>query len=401
MTDVIIVGAGPAGSVAAIKLSELGYTVSLYEKEKIPRHKHCGGLLTNRVIRSLDSLGINCIDILSQRINGWRIEVDDEIVDLELDKPGDNVFGNVYRDEFDSYLTRVAAERGAKVIDSTNVSKIVIPERKKEKYSVVTKNDREECEVILGADGAKSIVRRNLGISYPRDNWAVHIESEIPVDRRSIEYFNDKNMISFNYVQEGVAWAFPKLKGNTINVGVGVSVKEARKTDDLLLNIWKKFLQNQEWYNNQSVQHHVEVSPFKGTIQKLGREKVLLLGDAAGLLDPLRGEGISYAIESGLNAAEAVKLHSEGKDVLLDVYTDLMKDVLDEINVYGMKLHNELYVKNKIKSFGKILLKNEEMCRSLLHLSCGLISNKQQVRYFSPIKIIIALLKNKISPWNR
>lgn len=400
MTDVVIIGAGPAGSVAAKKLSELGYTVSLYEKEKIPRHKHCGGLLTNKVIRTLDFLGINCRDVLSQRILGWRIEIGDEIIDLELDKPKDNLVGNVYRDKFDSYLTRVAAESGTRVIDSTKVFKIVIPERKKEKYLVVTEKNREECEIILGADGAKSIVRRNLGIFYPKNNWAVSIESEIPVDRRAIEYFNDKNFISFNYVQEGVAWAFPKLKGNTINVGVGVSVNEVRRTDNLLLNIWKTFLQKQEWYKNQSVHHHVEVSPFKGTVNKLGHEKVLLLGDAAGLIDPLRGEGISYAIESGLNAAEAVKLHLEGKDVLLNTYTDLMKDVIDEINVYGMKLHNELYVKNKIRSFAKILLKNEDMCKSLLHLSCGLISNKQQVRYFSPIKLIIAFLKNIISARN-
>jgi len=393
MADIVVVGAGPAGSIAAKILSDYGFSVSLYEKEKLPRHKHCGGLITNEAIKTLDSIGVNCRDILSQRLRGWRLQFGDEIIDLELNGSEDDLTGNVYREEFDYFLTRIAVESGTRVIDSTEVLKIVIPENKKEKYMVVTQKGREECEIILGSDGIKSIVRRHLGIPYPKCKWAVTIEAEIPAERRVIESFNDKNFGSINYFQEGVAWAFPKNEGRTINVGIGVSIEEAKRMDKPLFGIWKRFLQDQEWYKNQSVQHHVEVMPFKGTTEKLGYDKILLLGDAAGLVDPFRGEGISYAIESSLNAAEAVKLQLEGKASLLVAYNDLMKDVLDEINVYGMKLHNNFYVKNRLKTFSKIMKKNKNMRDLMLKLSCGLISNKKLIENFSLSKLILAYLR--------
>jgi len=301
---------------------------------------------------------------------------------------------NVYREEFDYFLTGIATESGTRVIDSTKVLKIVIPENKKEKYIVVTQKGREECEIILGSDGVKSIVRRHLGIPYPKSKWAVTIEAEIPVDRRVIESFNEKNFGSINYVQEGVAWAFPKREGKTVNVGIGVSVNETKRMGKPLFDIWKKFLQDQEWYKNQSFHHHAEIMPFKGTVDKLGYEKILLLGDAAGLVDPLRGEGISYAIESGLNAAEAVKLQLEGKALMLAAYNDLMKVALDDINVYGMKLHNNFYVKNKFKTFSKMIKKNEDLRNSMLNLSCGLISNKQLVENLSLSRLILAYLRS-------
>lgn len=394
MADIVVVGAGPAGSIAAKILSDYGFSVSLYEKEKLPRHKHCGGLITNKVIKTLDSIGVNCRDILSQRLRGWRFQFGDEILDFELDGSEENLTGNVYREEFDYFLTGIAAESGTRVIDSTKVLKIVIPENKKEKYFVVTQKGREECEIILGSDGVKSIVRRHLGIPYPKSKWAVTIEAEIPVDRRVIESFNEKNFGSINYVQEGVAWAFPKREGKTVNVGIGVSVNETKRMGKPLFDIWKRFLQDQEWYKNQSFHHHAEVMPFKGTVDKLGYEKILLLGDAAGLVDPLRGEGISYAIESGLNAAEAVKLQLEGKALMLAAYNDLMKVALDDINVYGMKLHNDFYVKNKFKTFSKMIKKNEDLRNLMLNLSCGLISNKQLVENLSLSRLILAYLRS-------
>ena len=394
VSDVIIIGAGPAGSVAAKQLSDLGFNVLLYEKEKLPRHKHCGGLITNRSIKSLNSIGIDCTKVFCQQISGWRFQYGKDILELEFKKANDNIAGNVYREDFDYLITKSAAESGVKVIDSTKVNDLKIPEDKKDNYLILTQKGKEKCNILLGSDGMKSIVRKKFFIPYPRNKWAIAIEAEIPVNKKVVGSFENKNFVSANYVQEGIAWAFPKMRGKTINVGLAVSLEEVRKKGKSLIEIWKKFLHDQKWYENQNAPYHVEVMPIKGTVEKLGFENILLLGDAAGLVDPLRGEGISYAIESGIKAAKAVKLHLEDKSILIPTYNDLMKDDLDEINVYGMKLHNEFYVKNKFFTFLKMTKKNEDMRSSMLRLSCGLTSNKQILANLSFTKIFLAYIRS-------
>lgn len=394
MAEIIIVGAGPAGSIAAKKLSDFGFTVSLYEREKLPRHKHGAGYISYKAIRALDSIGIDCRSILHQRIRGWKIQSGDEILDFALDGSEKDLPGNVYREEFDYFLTQLAVESGARVVDSTKVIKIVTPEKKAEKYSVITQKGREKCDIILGADGARSIIRRQLGIPYPKSRWAVAIEGEVPVDQKVIDSYDEKNFISINYVQVGIAWAFPKRKAKTVNVGLGVSVEEDKKMEKSLLDVWKMLLQNQEWYSNQTVHHHVEMMPYKGTVDRLGHGNVLLLGDAAGLVDPVTGEGISYAIESGIKAAEAAKLHLEGKVPLLAAYEDSMKDLLDDINIYAMKLHNYFFVKNKMKNILRLTKKDRNLRNLMLEMSLGLTSYRQIVENLSLVRWILAYLRS-------
>lgn len=390
MADVVIVGAGPAGSIAAKKLSDYGFKVSLYEKERIPRHKHCAGYISYRIIKALDSINIHCRGIISQRVCGWRIQYGDEYLDLTIE--GDNLPANVYREKFDHFLTQCAAKSGTKIFDSTKVFEIKMSE--KGRYSVVTESGREECDIILGADGDKSIVRRSLGITYPPEKRAFTIEAEVPVEEEVIDAFNEKNFMSMNYFQGGYAWAFPKKRGKTVNVGVIVSVKEAKRLDEPIMKVWERFLGNLEWYKDQKVIPHREVMPFKGTVNRLGYKNGLLLGDAAGLVEPVGAEGIPYAIESGINAAEAVKLHLEKKIPLLDIYNDLMKEMLDEINVYGVKMHNQMYDQKRIKTLIKLIIKNEDLRNAIIKKYAGLVSYKQLMKELSIPKLILAYIKS-------
>ncbi len=356
MADVVVVGAGPAGSVAAKRLRDYGFDVSLYEKEKLPRHKHCGGYVSYKAIKDLDSMGIDCRDVLLQRIRGWAFRCANEVVSLDSGGPEDDLPGNVYREEFDHFLAKIAVESGARVVDSTKISKIVVPEKGEGACSVVSQRGREECEVILGADGAQSAVRRHLGISYPREKQAVAIEAEVPADKRAIDSCGARNLLDMDCFRVGYAWAFPKTEGKTINVGVISSVDEVRQMDKPLSATWKAFLQGQAWFENQDVHPHREIMPYMGTVDRLGYDRVLLLGDAAGLVDPVVGEGISFAIESGKNAADAVRLQSEGKASLLGAYSELMKFLLEQINEYGMKLHDFIYVENKMTALSRLRL---------------------------------------------
>lgn len=388
----MIVGAGPAGSVAAKKLSDYGFTVSLYEKERLPRHKHCAGYISQMSLKALDSIGVDCRDVLRHRIRGFRIRSGEEVLDFEFHGSENSLPGNVYREEFDFFLIQHAVESGAKIIDSNRVVKIVM-NKEEEKYSVITQKGREECDIILGADGANSMVRRYLGIHYPKNKLAVTIEGEVSVGENISDFYDDNNFCDFSCVQRGYGWAYPKREGKTINVGIIVSVEEAKKMHKSLLGVWREFLQTQGWYKNQSVQPHGSILPYQGTVDKLGYKKILLLGDAAGFVEPVGGEGIPYAIESSLNAAEAIKLHLEEKSILLDTYTVLMKDILDEINFYGMKMHKNFFIKNRINTFLKMTKKSEYVHNMMSKIVSRSLSYKQTMESFSLLRFILAYLK--------
>jgi len=393
MTEVVVVGAGPSGCTAAMALASQNYSVTIYEAETLPRHKHCGGYLTKKAIHTLQSMGVDCRNELAQEIYGWKMQLGEKTLELELEKNDENLTGNVRREDFDYFLLEKARERGANVVDSTRVRRIQRLDGKN-KCNVITDEGQHECDVVLGSDGIKSVIRRNLGINYPKEKLAVCIEAEVPVGKDVIDWFDSKNFISMNYFREGVTWAFPKAKGSTVNVGLGVSAREMKKDRISLTNALNKFLKDQEWYNNQITEPHIDVLPFNGTTDKLGEGRVLLLGDAAGLVDPLRGEGISHAITSGKFAAEAVKTMFEMGVPPLETYNELMKETLNEINVYGMRLHDYFYVKDYLKKFSGIIYNNNEMKRSILKLGCGLTTNSGLLRDFTIPKIILAYLSS-------
>lgn len=398
MADLVVVGAGPAGSVAAKLLCEDGFSVTLYEKEKLPRHKHCAGYVSPKSVRILDSIGIDCRSVFDQIVRGMRIKCGREDIEFDYTWSEDELPGNVYRERFDHILLNYALERGANILDSTRVDKVVVSEDQEEKCMIFTKKGREECEVILGADGVNSIVRRDLGIVYPYTKLAVTVEAEIPVTENVLNSFDGKNYYDFGYFRSGYGWAFPKGGRGTINTGVVVASEEARKMEKPMQEVWREFLQTLEWYVGQDVHPHESILPYKGTTDRLGRDRVLLLGDAAGFVEPVGGEGIPYAIESGINAAKAVKNYFEGGESMLISYRELMKDVLDEINIYGTKIHESFFVKKKrMETFYKMTRKNKEMSDIMIQMMSRRMSYKEAMESLSPWKYMLAYIRTLFS----
>jgi len=211
--DVVIIGGGPAGSVAAKKLSDDGFTVTLFEKDKIPRHKHCAGFISQKTIRLLESTNIDIRDTLSE-LKGLHIRCGNVTLELKLG----SLAGNVIREEFDSHLIRHARDSGAKIIDASRV--VDISRSEDGKYVVQSENAAAECDVIIGADGVNSFVRRHLGIQYDLDKLGVTVEAEIPVGAGALSDFRDMNHYDIGYVPNGYGWVFPKTKRGTVNAGV-------------------------------------------------------------------------------------------------------------------------------------------------------------------------------------
>ena len=354
MADIIIIGAGPSGSIAAKKLSDEGFAVSLYEKDKIPRHKHCAGYISPRSIKILESIGIDCSPVIRQQITGFKIRCLDKYYDFIPEK-SDVASGNVYREEFDTFLSECARESGAKIIDSTGVTGI--SKNGDTRYTVFSNNGSEKSDIVIGADGVNSFTRKHLGIEYDKKKIGVALETEITVDQTVFEKYDNMNFYNMGSFDCGYSWIFPKISGDTINAGICVWVNETKKMNGTLMDMLHEFLRSLDWYNGQKIEPHGHLIPFMGTVKKLGKGNIILIGDAAGFVG-VAGEGIPYAIDSGINAAESIKRHYNGEGPLLELYTDSSKEMMNYLNWFVPQINKIMFSNQWLKHVLK-LTKND------------------------------------------
>ncbi|UCD43921.1 MAG: geranylgeranyl reductase family protein [Candidatus Bathyarchaeota archaeon] len=383
--EVVIVGGGPAGGVAAKKLSDDGYDVTLFEKERIPRHKHCAGFISQKSIRLLESTDIDIRDILSE-LKGLHIRCGDATMELKLE----SLAGNVIRDEFDSHLIRRARDSGAKIVDASRV--VDISRGEDGKYLVQSEKKAAECDVVIGADGVNSFVRRHLGIQYDRSNLGVTVEAEIPVGAEAITEFKETNHYDIGYVPNGYGWIFPKTKSGTVNAGLWIPRDDVKKLDQPLSAMFSHYIGNHD-LSDQKVVPHTYLIPYKGTVDRFGEGNIILIGDAAGFVG-IAGEGIPYAVESGFNAAEAVKKHNSGNASLEEEYRSTSEGLMEEINEYHVKFNRFFFNPTLFRRTIKLVEKDEYISSLMKKLTDESTSLKEIYRNISYSKLLLAFLKS-------
>lgn len=289
--DVICVGAGPAGSTLAYRLAKVGFTVALVERGSLPRDKVCGGGLTPRALRHLP------IDI------GTVTESEIERATVRCGagrEIGLAVTGGctVERTTFDAYLAMQAVEAGASLFQRTTVCSVAFSHRE---VCVETTSGPLRARLLVGADGAHSRIRQQLFPDF-RPSWAFGLETRFrpaagdPAPSR----WDPRVVFDFAPDQSGYGWIFPKR--DHFNVGV----YRLHKRDTASLHQWLgNFAANApELAGLQPappVGHPVPLSTGK---QPLGRDRAVLVGDAAGLTEAFFGEGIAFALQSAELAAE-------------------------------------------------------------------------------------------------
>jgi flavin-dependent dehydrogenase len=159
------------------------------------------------------------------------------------------------------------------------------------------------------------------------------------VSRRKIDQtYGDALHLDFSYLPAGV-WAFPKRKGSTVNVGLGYARSDQHRLIQAPHKMLNEFIQDQELDTDVSQQKiHAAVLPLQGTCDLFGRDSVILVGDAGGFVDPPSGEGIAYALHSGIIAGESLDYCLKTGDNLTQRFTKRVQPIVTNINRYGTAL---------------------------------------------------------------
>ena len=297
--DVIVVGAGPGGTTACRYCARAGLRTLLIDKDQFPRYKVCGGCLSLKTVRLLNlDLGPVVENTVSAVKFTYRAR-DPLLIDSE-----DPIGLMVMRDRFDEFLVREAVKEGSEFLDGDRV--LEARELGNGTEVVLTSGKRLSCQYLMGADGAESVIAKSFPFSLRKIRGdEVGLQSEVPYS--SAIYFKKEDLrrvhLDFGRIPKGYGWVFPKKEG--LSIGVGGVFRGGEKN---IHQYFRDFVQDLKLIPGRKVEktlgHRLPV--YDGAGQKVSYKNVLLVGDAGGMIDPLTGEGIYYAIRSGMLAAEAV-----------------------------------------------------------------------------------------------
>jgi geranylgeranyl reductase family protein len=288
---VIIIGAGPSGTAAAMTLSKHKIPTCIIDKSAFPRDKLCGGLLTLRSKKIFDKIfTYSWENIVDYRSSGVSLYEKDNLLRKV------NNYTNIYftkRYIFDQYLLDNCIHNGVDSYLDTKIKNIDLDNN----TLLLSNNTALTYDYLIGADGANSLVAKTLfGRSYDPKKIGFALEVEVPKEKVTQNIDNPE--IYFNIIEHGYAWVFPKKE--TLTVGMGGNYQKNKS----LKNDFEAFLKQK--FNIENVKCKGAFIPFGYYRKKPMVKNVFLCGDAAGLVDPVTGEGIAYALESGHEVARSI-----------------------------------------------------------------------------------------------
>ena len=322
--EAIVVGAGPAGSTAARELASRGVDVLLLDRARFPRDKPCGGGVT---VRCDALLPFSLDPVVEDVISGAVIQMrQGRKVSLRYDKPLTYI---TQRSRLDHFLVERAQEDGAEFRDGQRVRQVT--RLGDGSYEVAVGNgaapEVHRARVVIGADGANGVVGSSLGYEHAEES-GVGLEGNLPCPDGPPEWLRGNVVLQLGAMTGGYGWLFPKE--DHVNVGVGCWKATGGELRPQLHALCRSYGIDPD--RLESLRGHHLPMRRNGSVLAAGGSA--LIGDAAGLIDPLSGEGILAAITSGVAVAAPAQRYLRGEhESMRDYQAAMERDVLPEIAI--------------------------------------------------------------------
>jgi len=310
LADVLVVGAGPAGVGTALQARARGLDVVIVDKASFPRDKTCGDGLTTGALRLLERLGVDVPALDTCMTVNETVLVSPSGRQVSLPLPDDGVHSAVIpRVDLDTALVARARDAGVGVDEHNGLA--ALEPNGEQVHAELADGRRIHARFVVGADGHFSMTRRLLSPDAEPDLGTWHAFRQYfsgVTDPRQFVLF-EKDLLP------GYAWVFP-LPGGRANVGFGV-LRGPETDGKTLKNLWPDVLRRPAMRAAIGPRaapegsHRAWPIPAAFDPDRLTHGRVLFVGDAAGVVDPMTGEGIAQALETGMRAADAI---AEGGD---------------------------------------------------------------------------------------
>lgn len=311
--DVIVVGSGPAGAMAAYELAKAGLKVAILEKETLPRYKTCGGGL---VFRGREMLPISVQDAVEKEFDSLAVYFDQQPQPFTA-KRNFPILSMVMRDQFDHLLVQEAVKLGAVLLEGQALQRMELDEG----IQLHTQNHSFHTSYVIGADGAIGPTAKLAGWKETR-TLIPALEYEVGVEPEIFERLRSEARFDMDAIPQGYGWCFPKA--NHLSIGIGLFVPKKIQLRDY----YKTYLTKLGITETTFEQAHGFQIPIGARTDGFSRQGVFLTGDAAGFADPLTAEGLTNSIHSGQLAGRSIALHFDQPEAAGKAYDALLEERL-------------------------------------------------------------------------